>query len=83
MAHLSNYTFQVKESETNEEDEVDIITVEKDSAYSDSEEELCFLPADPCPDVDASVEKHTRPDNSSPLSEDNPDYSNQIEGQIF
>ncbi|KAI3784358.1 hypothetical protein L1987_43456 [Smallanthus sonchifolius] len=71
-------TEKVKESETNEEDEVDITTVEKDSAFSDSEEELCFLPADPCPDVD---DKHMgRPDNSSPLSEDNHDYSHQIDG---
>ncbi|XP_076955616.1 protein RBL-like [Bidens hawaiensis] len=75
-------TEKVKESETNEEDEVDITTVEKDSAFSDSEEELCFLPADPCPDVDVSGDnKHTgRPDNSSPLSEDNNGYSIQIEG---
>ncbi|KAF5791167.1 putative transcription factor WD40-like family [Helianthus annuus] len=74
-------TEKVKESETNEEDEVDITTVEKDSAFSDSEEELCFLPADPCPDPDVSGDKHTgRRDNSSPLSEDNNGYSNQVEG---
>jgi COMPASS component SWD1 len=44
---------QVKESDINQDDEVDIVTVEKD-AFSDSDvsqEELCFLPATPCPDV--------------------------------
>lgn len=44
---------QVKESNVNEDDEVDIVTVDKD-AFSDSDmsqEELCFLPAIPCPDV--------------------------------
>ncbi|XP_042498977.1 protein RBL [Macadamia integrifolia] len=46
---------KVKESDVNEDDEVDIMTVEKDSAFSDSDmsqEELCFLPADPCPDAE-------------------------------
>ncbi|PSS24048.1 Protein RBL like [Actinidia chinensis var. chinensis] len=45
---------KVKESDVNENDEVDIVTVEKDSAFSDSDtsqEEICFLPAIPCPDV--------------------------------
>jgi COMPASS component SWD1 len=42
----------VKESGVNEDDEIDIITVEKNSAFSDSDmsrEEICFLPADPTP----------------------------------
>ncbi|KAK4858696.1 hypothetical protein QYF36_020596 [Acer negundo] len=46
-------TEKVKGSDVNEEDEVDIVTVDKD-AFSDSDmsqEELCFLPAIPCPDV--------------------------------
>ncbi|KAF9596200.1 hypothetical protein IFM89_007882 [Coptis chinensis] len=46
-------TEKVKESNVNEDEEVDIFTVEKDSAFSDSDmsqEELCFLPAVPCPD---------------------------------
>ncbi|KAF8377610.1 hypothetical protein HHK36_030992 [Tetracentron sinense] len=45
---------KVKESDVNEDDEVDIETVEKDSVFSDSDlsqEELIFLPAVPCPDV--------------------------------
>ena len=44
---------QVKESDINQDDDVDIVTVEKD-VFSDSDvsqEELCFLPATPCPDV--------------------------------
>ncbi|KAI3669184.1 hypothetical protein L6452_40410 [Arctium lappa] len=90
-------TEKVKESETNEDDEVDIITVEKDSAFSDSDisqDELCFLPADPCPDV-PEQDKHAgstsklgdSKNSDSPLSEEtavdgramNHD-SNQIEG---
>lgn len=90
-------TEKVKESETNEDDEVDIITVEKDSAFSDSDisqDELCFLPADPSPDV-PEQDKHAgsswklgdSKNSDSPLSEDtavdgrpiNHD-SNQIEG---
>nr|GFD39949.1 protein RBL [Tanacetum cinerariifolium] len=44
----------VKESSINEDDEVDIITAEKDSAFSDSDisqEELRYLRAHPSPDV--------------------------------
>ncbi|KAL5708921.1 hypothetical protein ACHQM5_019664 [Ranunculus cassubicifolius] len=51
----------VKESNVNEDEEVDIVTVEKDSAFSDSdmsEEELCFLPAVPCPDVPELQDKY-------------------------
>ena len=73
--------FQVKELDVNEDEEVDIVNVEKDSAFSDSDasqDELCFLPAIPCPDI---VEQHDKcveisskmidDDNSgSPLSEE-------------
>ncbi|KAH7652445.1 COMPASS component SWD1 protein [Dioscorea alata] len=54
-------TEKVKESEINEDDEVDIMTVEKDSTFSDSEasqEELCFLPAIPSPDVPEQQDKY-------------------------
>ncbi|XP_071732289.1 protein RBL-like [Rutidosis leptorrhynchoides] len=53
-------TEKVKESEKNEDDEVDILTMERDSSFSDSDisqDELCFLPADPCPDVSEQQEK--------------------------
>ncbi|KAJ9170167.1 hypothetical protein P3X46_018295 [Hevea brasiliensis] len=52
-------TEKVKESDANDDEEVDIVTVEKD-AFSDSDmsqEELCFLPADPCPDVPEQQDK--------------------------
>ncbi|XP_059649321.1 protein RBL [Cornus florida] len=51
---------KVKESDVNEDDEVDIVTVENDSAFSDSDisqEEICFLPAVPCPDVPEQHDK--------------------------
>nr|XP_043610934.1 protein RBL [Erigeron canadensis]XP_043610935.1 protein RBL [Erigeron canadensis] len=89
---------KVKESETNEDDEVDVTTVDKDTSFSDSDisqEELYFLPADPCPDVSVHPEKHTESttelgdckNSDSPFSEEtgidaqglNHD-SNQIEG---
>lgn len=44
----------------NEGDDVDIMMVEKDSAFSDSDasaEELCFLPADPTPDAPEQQDK--------------------------
>lgn len=50
----------MKESDVNEDDEVDIVTVDKDSAFSDSDmsqDELCFLPAIPSPDVPEPTEK--------------------------
>ncbi|XP_057952293.1 protein RBL-like [Malania oleifera] len=53
-------TAKVKESDVNEDDEVDVVTVEKDSAFSDSDmsqEELCFLPAIPFPDVPEQKDK--------------------------
>ncbi|XP_021889830.1 protein RBL isoform X2 [Carica papaya] len=52
-------TEKVKESDVNEDDEVDIVTIEKD-AFSDSDmsqEELCFLPAIPSPDVPEQQDK--------------------------
>ncbi|KAI3445240.1 hypothetical protein Pfo_001905 [Paulownia fortunei] len=45
---------KVKDSDINEDEEIDILAVEKDSAFSDSDmsqDEIRFLPADPCPDV--------------------------------
>ncbi|XAR63580.1 hypothetical protein NMG60_11023567 [Bertholletia excelsa] len=53
-------TEKVKESDANEDDEVDIVTVDKDSTFSDSDmsqEEICFLPAIPCPDVPEQQDK--------------------------
>ncbi|RWW65804.1 hypothetical protein BHE74_00026866 [Ensete ventricosum] len=51
---------KVKELVINQDEEVDILTVEKDSAFSDSDasqEELCFLPAVPLPDVPEQQDK--------------------------
>lgn len=69
----------MKELDVNEDDEVDIVTVEKD-AFSDSDmsqEELCYLPAIPCPDVpvqhDKFVGSPSKLDNNqsaSPLSDE-------------
>jgi COMPASS component SWD1 len=53
-------TEKVKESDVKEDEEVDIVMVEKDSAFSDSdmsEEEVCFLPVDPCPDIPEQQDK--------------------------
>lgn len=72
---------QVKGSDVNEDEEVDIVTVEKDPAFSDSDmsqEELCFLPATPSRDVpeqqDRFLESSSKPVDSnnsgSPLSEE-------------
>ncbi|KAF8410155.1 hypothetical protein HHK36_002677 [Tetracentron sinense] len=63
---------KVKESYVDEDDEVDIETVEKDSAFSDSDlsqEELCFLPAVPCPDVPEQQDKYV--ESSSKLVDSN------------
>ncbi|PKA47775.1 hypothetical protein AXF42_Ash014552 [Apostasia shenzhenica] len=54
-------TDKVKESEVNEDDEVDVVTVERDSTFSDSDasqEELCFLPAVPSPDSPQQQDKY-------------------------
>ena len=51
---------QVKGPDVNEDEEVDIITVEKDAAFSDSDmsqEELCYLPSTPSRDVPEQQEK--------------------------
>lgn len=51
---------QVKGFDVNEDEEVDIVTVEKDPAFSDSDmsqEELCFLPATPSQDVPEQQDK--------------------------
>ncbi|KAE9620875.1 putative transcription factor WD40-like family [Lupinus albus] len=51
---LNPDTEKVKGSDANEDEEVDILAVEKDPAFSDSDmsqEELCFLPATPIRDV--------------------------------
>ncbi|CAN6566938.1 unnamed protein product [Malus baccata var. baccata] len=73
-------TEKVKGSDINEDDEVDIVTVEKDSAFSDSDmsqEELCFLPAIPSPDVpdqqDKCIESSSKlvdSNSGSPISEE-------------
>ncbi|KAG6677686.1 hypothetical protein I3842_14G039300 [Carya illinoinensis] len=74
-------TEKVKESDVNQDDEVDILTLEKNSAFSDSDmsqEELCFLPAIPSPDMperqDKCVESSSKLVDSnqsgSPLSEE-------------
>lgn len=58
---LKHLYFQVKESDVNEDDPVDILSVEKDSAFSDSDasqDELCFLPAVPCPEAPEQQEKY-------------------------
>lgn len=50
----------MKESGVNEDDEIDIMTVEKNSTFSDSDmsqEEICFLPADPTPDIPEQQDK--------------------------
>uniref|UniRef100_A0A1D1Y2X7 Retinoblastoma-binding protein 5 n=1 Tax=Anthurium amnicola TaxID=1678845 RepID=A0A1D1Y2X7_9ARAE len=54
-------TEKVKEVEVNQDEEVDIMTVEKGSAFSDSDasqEELCFLPVVPSLDVPKQQDKY-------------------------
>lgn len=77
-------TEKMKESDINEDDEVDIVTVEKDSTFSDSEMsegEICFLPVTPCPDVREQQEKAV--ESSSKLVENNHSGSplSEIAGQ--
>ncbi|KAK2354325.1 protein RBL [Trifolium repens] len=63
---------KVKGSDVNEDDEIDIVTVEKDPAFSDSDmsqEELCFLPASPCHDVPEQQDKFL--ESSSKLMDSN------------
>ena len=74
-------SLQVKGSDVNEDDEIDIVTVEKDPAFSDSdmsEEELCFLPATPSCDAPEQPDKFVNSssklvdsnNSGSPLSEE-------------
>ncbi|KAG5016501.1 hypothetical protein JHK82_022156 [Glycine max] len=74
-------TEKVKGSDVNEDDEIDIVTVEKDPAFSDSdmsEEELCFLPATPSCDAPEQPDKFVNSssklvdsnNSGSPLSEE-------------
>ncbi|MCI26785.1 retinoblastoma-binding protein 5-like, partial [Trifolium medium] len=63
---------KVKGSDVNEDEEIDIVTVEKDPAFSDSDmsqEELCFLPASPCRDVPEQQDKFL--ESSSKLMDSN------------
>ncbi|KAJ7949468.1 Retinoblastoma-binding protein 5 [Quillaja saponaria] len=69
---LNPETENVKESDVNEDEEIDIVTVEKDAAFSDSDmsqEELCFLPAIPSPDVPEQTDKCL--ENTSKLVDSN------------
>ncbi|CAJ1958659.1 unnamed protein product [Sphenostylis stenocarpa] len=74
-------TEKVKGPDVNEDEEVDIVSVEKDTTFSDSDmsqEELCFLPATPSRDApqqqDKCVESSSKLLDSnntvSPLSEE-------------
>ncbi|XLS99126.1 hypothetical protein HN51_041861 [Arachis hypogaea] len=73
-------TEKVKGSDVNEDEVVDIVTVEEDAAFSDSDmsqEELCFLPATPSRDVpeqDKCLESSSKlvdsTNTGSPLSEE-------------
>ena len=54
MVSTKFISLQVRGSDVNEDEDVDIVTIEKDPAFSNSdmsEEELCYLPASPCRDV--------------------------------
>ncbi|KAF5726936.1 retinoblastoma-binding protein 5 isoform X1 [Tripterygium wilfordii] len=51
--------WDVKESDVDEDDEIDIMTMDNDD-FSDSDmshEELCYLPASPCPDIPEHQDK--------------------------
>ncbi|WJX87433.1 hypothetical protein P8452_69627 [Trifolium repens] len=63
---------KVKGSDVNEDEEIDIVTLEKDPAFSDSDmsqEELRFLPASPCHDVPEQQDKFL--ESSSKLMDSN------------
>ncbi|KAL0347936.1 UNVERIFIED_CONTAM: protein RBL [Sesamum angustifolium] len=52
---------KVKDSDINEDEEIDIVAVEKDSTFSDSDmsqDEIRFLPADPSPDIPELQDVH-------------------------
>ncbi|XP_073278260.1 protein RBL-like [Primulina huaijiensis] len=74
-------TEKVKDSDINEDDEIDIVTVERDPAFSDSDmsqDEICYLPPDPSPDVTeqqdirvlSTLKLGEIDQSTSPLSED-------------
>ena len=81
LSFLDAICLQVKGSDVNEDEEVDIVALEKDDAFSDSDmsqEELCFLPATPSPDdipeqqekfVESSPKLIDSNNTGSPLSE--------------
>lgn len=91
----------MKDLDINEEEVIDVATVEKDSAFSDSDmsqEEIRFLPPDPCPDVpemeDGLVMNTSKEEEiseaESPLSEEagqnghlTNHESSPLEGKIF
>ncbi|KAK1402878.1 retinoblastoma-binding protein 5-like [Heracleum sosnowskyi] len=67
---------RVKQSDVNEDEEVDIMTADKDTSFSDSDmsqEELLYLPVDTCPDVPEKQDQCIGTGDSilygSPLSE--------------
>ncbi|KHN26444.1 Retinoblastoma-binding protein 5 [Glycine soja] len=72
-------TEKVKGPDVDEDEEVDIVTVEKDATFSDSDmsqEELCYLPSTPSRDVPEQQEKCVESSSldsnntGSPLSEE-------------
>lgn len=75
-------TQKVKKLEMNLDDDVDILTVEKDSTFSDSDvsqDELIFLPTDPLPDV-TDPQEDKGPTLSSKLDDsDNSNYPFMVE----
>lgn len=69
---LNPDTEKVKGSDVNEDEDVDIVGVEEDLTFSDSDmsgDEICFLPADPIPDVPEQQDKCVG--SSSKLGESN------------
>ncbi|KAI5421529.1 protein RBL [Lathyrus oleraceus] len=69
---LNPETEKVKGSDVDEDEEIDIMTVEKDHAFSDSDmsqEELWFLPVSPIPDVPEPQDKFL--ESSSKLVDSN------------
>lgn len=75
-------TEKVKDSDVNEDEDVDIMTIEKDSAFSDSDmsqEELCFLPAVPSPD---EPEQHETYVGSSSKILENNHYGSPLSAEV-
>jgi len=72
MVSTKFISLQVKGSDVNEDEDVDIITVEKDPAFSDSdmsEEELCYLPVSPIHNVPEQEDRLS--DSSSKIGDSN------------